>query len=58
MTVLGPSVKGIGMLESLYNQLIWLDEIAGQLDEETNQRIDEERKKLKNLILALEAVAE
>jgi hypothetical protein len=58
MTVLGPSDKGIGMLESLYNQLIWLDEIAGQLDEETNQRIDEERKKLKNLILALEAVAE
>jgi len=43
------------LLDCLYNELINLDEIAGQLDEETNARIDEQRNKLYNQIKELEA---
>ena len=34
------------LLDCLYNELINLDEQAGCYDEETNARIDEERRKL------------
>ncbi len=44
------------LLDCLYNELINLDEIAGQLDEETNARIDEQRNKLYNQIKELESV--
>ena len=36
------------LLDCLYNELINLDEQAGCYDEETNARIDEERRKLFN----------
>ena len=35
---------------SLYEQIIYLDEIAGQLDPETNARVDEVRVALKQRI--------
>jgi ABC-type dipeptide/oligopeptide/nickel transport system ATPase subunit len=37
-------------INSLYEQIIHLDEIAGQLDTETNARIDAERVALKQRI--------
>ena len=37
-------------INSLYEQIIYLDEIAGQLDPETNARIDAERVALKQRI--------
>ena len=43
------------LLDSLYNELIHLDEIAGELDEESNARIDEQRRKLSEQIRELEA---
>ena len=42
-------------LDCLYNELIHLDEIAGELDEESNARIDEQRRKLAAQIRELEA---
>jgi ABC-type phosphate transport system ATPase subunit len=42
-------------INSLYEELIYLDEIAGELDPESNARIDARRKELKQQILALEA---
>ena len=44
------------LLDCLYNELINLDEIAGQLDEETNAKIDEQRSKLWKHIQELDAV--
>ena len=41
-------------LHSLYEELIHLDEIAGELDPETNARIDRRRVALKQQILDLE----
>ena len=43
------------LLDVLYNELIHLDEIAGELDEESNARIDEQRQKLVAQIRELEA---
>ena len=43
------------LLDCLYNELIHLDEIAGELDEESNARIDEQRRKLAAQIRELEA---
>lgn len=43
------------LLDVLYNELIHLDEIAGELDEESNARIDEQRQKLAEQIRELEA---
>lgn len=42
------------VLDSLYNELIHLDEQAGCFDEETNARIDEQRRKIMVQILELE----
>jgi ABC-type transport system involved in cytochrome bd biosynthesis fused ATPase/permease subunit len=39
-----------------YEQLILLDEIAGELDEESNHRIDIQRNQLKQQIKELEAI--
>lgn len=33
-------------IESLYDNLVHLDEIAGELDPETNRKIDEQRAKI------------
>ena len=44
------------LLDSLYNDLINLDEQAGCFDEETNRFIDEQRRKLMAQILELEVV--
>lgn len=41
-------------LHSLYEQLIHLDEIAGQLDPETNARIERQRVALKQQIREIE----
>lgn len=43
------------LLDCLYNELVYLDEIAGELDEESNARIDEQRRKLAEQIRELEA---
>lgn len=43
------------LLDVLYNELIHLDEIAGELDEKSNARIDEQRQKLAAQIRELEA---
>jgi hypothetical protein len=43
------------LLDALYNELVHLDEIAGELDEETNAKIDEQRQKLWKHIQELEA---
>jgi hypothetical protein len=45
------------LLDVLYNELIHLDEIAGELDEESNARIDAQRQKLAEQIQELEASA-
>ena len=45
------------LLDCLYNELINLDEQAGCFDEETNARIDEQRRKLMVQILELEVAA-
>lgn len=42
------------LLDSLYNELINLDEQAGCFDEETNARIDAQRRKIMVQILELE----
>ena len=44
------------LLDCLYNELINLDEQAGCFDEETNARIDEQRRKLAAQIRELETV--
>ena len=41
-------------LASLYEELIMLDEIAGELDPDTNARIDAKRIELKKQILEME----
>jgi hypothetical protein len=41
-------------VDSLYERLIMLDEIAGELDDETNTKIDERRREIKRQILELE----
>ena len=38
------------LINSLYEQIIYLDEIAGELDPETNARVDAERVALKQRI--------
>lgn len=42
------------LINCLYEDLIMLDEQAGCFDEETNARIDEQRRKLVHQILELE----
>jgi hypothetical protein len=42
------------LLDSLYNELVNLDEQAGCFDEETNRFIDDQRRKLVTQILELE----
>jgi hypothetical protein len=42
------------LLDSLYNELVNLDEQAGCFDEETNRFIDDQRRKLATQILELE----
>lgn len=42
------------LLDVLYNELIHLDEQAGCFDEETNARIDKQRRKIMVQILELE----
>jgi len=37
-------------LNQLYEELIHLDEIAGELDPDSNQKIDQRRAELKRLI--------
>jgi hypothetical protein len=44
------------LLDSLYNELVHLDEIAGELDEATNAEMDKQRWKLYKQIQELEAV--
>ena len=41
-------------VNSLIEELIMLDEIAGELDPETNERIDQRRKELKEQIRAVD----
>ena len=43
------------LLDVLYNELVHLDEIAGELDEETNAKIDQQRWALYKQIQELEA---
>ena len=43
------------LLDCLYEELVYLDEQAGEFDEETNARIDEQRRKLAAQIRELEA---
>jgi hypothetical protein len=43
------------LIDCLYEELFMLDEQAGCFDEETNARIDEQRRKLMVQILELEA---
>jgi hypothetical protein len=45
------------LIDSLYEELIYLDEQAGCFDEDTNARIDEQRRKLMIQILELEVSA-
>ena len=45
-------------IASLMEELISLDEIAGELDPESNARIDAKRKELKAKIIELEVVSE
>jgi len=42
------------LIDCLYNELIHLDEQAGCFDEDTNARIDEQRRKIMTQILELE----
>lgn len=42
------------LLDSLYEELAMLDEQAGCFDEDTNARIDEQRRKLMIQVLELE----
>lgn len=42
-------------LDSLYEELIHLDEIAGQLDDETNAKTDARREEIKKEIKRLES---
>ena len=42
------------LIDCLYNELIHLDEQAGCFDEDTNARIDEQRRKIMIQILELE----
>lgn len=50
-----PWHERVDRLYALKDSLIHLDEIAGELDDESNARIDAQRKALKQEILALEA---
>lgn len=43
-------------LDSLYEELIYLCEVAGQLDDESNARTDERRKEIKKEIKELESI--
>jgi len=43
------------LLDCLYNELTYLDEIAGEMDEEINALIDSHRQKLAEQIRELEA---
>jgi len=43
------------LLDLMYEELINLDEQAGCFDEETNARIDQQRSKIYNIILEMEA---
>ena len=43
------------IISCLYEDLIYLDEQAGEFDEETNARIDEQRRKIMEQIRELEA---
>lgn len=43
------------LIDSLYEELFYLDEQAGCFDELTNARIDEQRRKLMQMIKELEA---
>jgi hypothetical protein len=45
------------LIDCLYNELIHLDEQAGCFDEDTNVRIDEQRRKIMTQILELEVAA-
>ncbi len=47
----------IDTINSLYEELIFLDEIAGILDEESNRKTDERRKQLKVEIQELEKIS-
>jgi hypothetical protein len=42
------------LVNCLYEELIYLDEQAGCFDEDTNARIDEQRRKIMTQILELE----
>ena len=44
----------MSMIDSLYEELILLDEIAGQLDDDSNKAIDCRRRELKAEILRRE----
>jgi hypothetical protein len=44
------------LIDSLYEELIYLDEIAGEYDEMTNHAIDYQREKIMKQIQELEAV--
>jgi len=41
------------VIERLYEELIHLDEIAGELDPESNRKIDEQRAKIKRQLIDL-----
>lgn len=45
-------------LDTLYEEIIYLDEIAGELDTESNAKIDARRKEIVQEIKALEALCE
>jgi hypothetical protein len=49
------NMSDVTLLDCLYNELIHLDEIAGELDEESNALIDEQRRKVAEQIRELEA---
>ncbi len=46
------------LIDCLYEDLIMLDEQAGCFDEETNARIDEQRRKIMESIIELEQSAQ
>jgi hypothetical protein len=52
----GKTISFQDHLNSAYEQLIMLDEIAGELDPESNGKINDERMHLKQMILELEAL--
>jgi len=46
-------MKNEAAIDSLYEELIYLNEIAGELDDESNAKIDARRDEIKKELIAL-----